>query len=183
MNQLCRFCGGYFSVADARSAALSRCVHRSIVDIRGLQAAAPAAARTHRAVPTSPPRTSSSCRTCTSMRYMLPLASSASRSHLHIAQTVPLQKVFSTACSGILCASSAPQAPPEAMSIVMSTDKTPSTGRKPGMARSLRPRAMAREASLRPLARPSMAIYQTASLALERLLLRAYRHMCVALDA
>ena len=99
------------------------------------QAAAPAAARTHRAVPTSPPRTSSSCRTCTSMRYMLPLASSASRSHTHIAQTVPLQKVFSTACSGILCASSAPQAPPEAMSIVMSTDKTPSTGRQPASAR------------------------------------------------
>ena len=48
---------------------------------------------------------------------------SESRSQLHIAQTVPLQTVFSTAYSGILCSWSAPQAPPEA----------PSTGRKPGM--------------------------------------------------
>ena len=57
------------------------------------------------------------------MRYILPLACSESRSQLHIAQTVPLQTVFSTAYSGILCSWSAPQAPPEA----------PSTGRKPGI--------------------------------------------------
>ena len=98
-------------LAPPPTATLAACIAPSST-FEDCQAAAPAAARTHRAVPTSPPRTSSSCRTCTSMRYMLPLASSASRSHTHIAQTVPLQKVFSTACSGILCASSAPQAPP-----------------------------------------------------------------------
>ena len=51
------------------------------------------------------------------------------------------------------------------------------------MIRGRRPSAMACEHSVRPLVRPSMAIHQTTSLALELLLLRAYRHVSVLPDA
>ena len=50
------------------------------------------------------------------------------------------------------------------------------------LARGVRPSAMAREHSVRPIVRPSMAIHQTTSLALQRLLLRASRLVSVLPD-
>ena len=113
-----------------------RCVHRSFVDIRALQHLRHSYAS--RTADIAAPHASSSCRSCTSMRYMLPQACSAScslHSLLHLAhpraaanciehglQRQSLRMVCLSKNLIILnmtCAAGAP--------------KAPSTGRKPGI--------------------------------------------------